>query len=241
MDPVTSSLEWRRVVTSGVNWCTQSCPHVIGVPKMHVNARCKRGLSSATFPEEWAAYLTQLTHYSETTGGWCEQAPLGGNHCSKEAFFNHLLLPSLSHWEWSWLLEQRCSDSFSDLNALADTLCVWEDRRWSEEQWETETGSVNASWPEVTGKLWPEGKTLLQHTHILVLVLSACLVYTEITHTLYSGWQRGGFREATLQKEHSGWSLHVGRQPPCLSVPEQDTSALCTRLTQLTLTAAVYG
>lgn len=34
---------------------------------------------------------------------------------------------------------------------------MWCERRWSEKQSEAESGSANANWPEVTGKLWHTG------------------------------------------------------------------------------------
>lgn len=80
-----------------------------------------------------------------------------------------------------------------------------EERRWSVEWWETESGRANANWPEVTGKL-----TGGEHS------------WNTLTHT--HPWTLSAQRGLT-----STGALSV--KPPCWrkSVPEQQTSALCNR------------
>lgn len=172
-----------------------------------------------------------------------EHAPMRERTTAAQKLFNHSLPPSLNCLDRSWSVEHTC---FVLCSALFEsilgryTLCTERggdlriSERWrvvllmqTDQRWQ-----ANCDQRENT----PEARTQSS--------LHSCsvrLLYKETTHTLYSVWQCGGIRGATLQQEDSGWSLYVGRHPPCLSVSEQDTSALWGRLTQLTWTAGVYS
>ena len=179
-------------------------------------------ISSGTSPEDEPLIWHSSHNTVKLLGEWCQQASLRAeNHCSKDpSSLFQLFKREAGYWK-------RRPDSFSHLSAfLADTRCErGEERRWSEEQWETKSGSANASWPVVTGKLRHTHTQARTHTHTRTHTLSllVCLLYKGITHTLYSDRQRGGFREVTHQQECEGWRLRVGWHPPCWSVSEQDT------------------
>lgn len=75
---------------------------------------------------------------------------------------NHLLPSSLNCRDSSWFAKQR--RRFTNFARSWQILCVWDERRWREEQRETESGSASTNWPEVTGKLWPEGGHIVVHS-----------------------------------------------------------------------------